>query len=111
MVLRKLVWALVGVSLLPTSAFALGLGDIHLKSQLNAPLDAEIEITGATADELVGLKAAVAGREAFGRYGLDYPDFAGSLTMTPAKSADGHDVIRIRSADIIKEPFAELLIE
>jgi len=111
MVLRKLVWALVWVALVPTSAFALGLGDIHLKSQLNAPLDAEIEITGATADELVGLKAAVAGREAFGRYGLDYPDFAGSLTMAPAKSADGHDVIRIRSADIIKEPFAELLIE
>ena len=111
MVLRKLVWALVGVGLLPTGAFALGLGDIHLKSQLNAPLDAEIEITGATADELAGLKAAVAGRDAFGRYGLDYPDFAGSLTMAPANSADGHDVIRIRSTDIIKEPFAELLIE
>jgi pilus assembly protein FimV len=111
MVLRKLVWALLWVGLVPTSAFALGLGDLHLKSQLNAPLDAEIDITGATADELVGLKAAVAGRDAFGRYGLDYPDFAGSLTMAPAKAADGHDVIRIRSSDIIKEPFAELLIE
>jgi pilus assembly protein FimV len=31
--------------------------------------------------------------------------------MAPAKAADGHDVIRIRSSDIIKEPFAELLIE
>jgi pilus assembly protein FimV len=111
MVLRKLVWALVWVGLVPTSAFALGLGDLHLKSQLNAPLDAEIDLTGATADELVGLKAVVAGRDAFGRYGLDYPDFAASLTMAPAKSADGHDVIRIRSSDIIKEPFAELLIE
>jgi pilus assembly protein FimV len=111
MVLRKLVWALVWVGLGPTSAFALGLGDLHLKSQLNAPLDAEIDITGATAEELVGLKAVVAGRDAFGRYGLDYPDFAGSLTMVPAKAADGRDVIRIRSSDIIKEPFAELLIE
>jgi pilus assembly protein FimV len=111
MVLRKLVWALVGVVLLPASAFALGLGDIHLKSQLNAPLDAEIDIIGATPEDLVGLKATVAGRDVFGRYGLDYPDFAQSLTMTTAKSADGHDVIRIRSTDIIKEPFAELLVE
>jgi pilus assembly protein FimV len=111
MVLRKLVWALVGVGLLPASAFALGLGDIHLKSQLNAPLDAEIEITGATADDLTGLKATVAARDAFGRYGLDYPDFAQSVTMVPGKSADGHDIIRIRTSDSIKEPFAELLVE
>ena len=30
---------------LPSAAFALGLGDIHLNSSLNSPLDAEIEVT------------------------------------------------------------------
>ena len=33
---------------LPTAGFALGLGDIQLKSALNQPLDAQIEILGAT---------------------------------------------------------------
>ena len=31
----------------PTVSLALGLGDIHLKSALNAPLDAEIDVVGA----------------------------------------------------------------
>src|SRR5258706_15163501 len=89
---------------------ALGLGDIHLKSALNAPLDAEIDLT-ATADELTGLKVTLASRDSFARYGLDYPAYLNTVTLVPAKGTDGRDVLRVHSTDVVTEPFATLLIE
>jgi pilus assembly protein FimV len=89
---------------------ALGLGDIHLKSSLNAPLDADIDLT-ASAEELAGLKVALATRESFSRYGLDYPAYLASVTLLPGKSADGKDVLHVRSRDVVTEPFATLLVE
>ena len=44
----------------PAATLALGLGDIHLKSSLNAPLDADIDLVGASAEDLAGLKATLA---------------------------------------------------
>jgi len=91
-------------------AFALGLGEIHLKSALNAPLDAEIDLVGASADDLSGLKAGLAERDAFTRGGLDYPTFLGPLTFTTEKTADGRNVLHVRSNNAANEPFATLLV-
>jgi pilus assembly protein FimV len=55
---------------LPSASFALGLGDIRLLSPLNAPLDAEIELVDVTPEEMQSLKAQIASRETFTRYGL-----------------------------------------
>src|SRR5712675_1318787 len=107
---RYVVRLIVLAALLPAAAMALGLGDIHLKSALNAPLDAEIDVT-ATPDELAGLKVILASRESFARYGLDYPAYLNTVTLVPAKSADGRDVLRVHSTDVVTEPFATLLIE
>ena len=107
---RYVVRALILAGLLPAGAMALGLGDIHLKSALNAPLDAEIDLT-ATAEELRGLKVALANRESFSRYGLDYPAYFDSVTLVPGKAADGHDVLQVRSTSVATEPFATLLVE
>ena len=43
----------------PATALALGLGEIHLQSALNAPLDADIDLVGASADDMAGLKAGL----------------------------------------------------
>ena len=110
MPLRYVLCALILAALMPAGAMALGLGDIHLKSALNAPLEAEIDLT-ATAEEIRGLKVALASRENFSRYGLDYPAFLDSVTLVPGKSADGHDVLQVRSTSPVTEPFATLLIE
>ena len=48
---------------MPGAAHALGLGDIHVDSALNERLVAEIDIVGATPEELADLRAAVANRE------------------------------------------------
>jgi pilus assembly protein FimV len=94
----------------PMASFALGLGDIHLKSSLNAPLDAEIDLLGASAEDLAGLKATLADREAFSRGGLDYPTFLGPLSMAAEKAADGRNVLHVHSANVANEPFATLLV-
>src|SRR5688572_25621829 len=93
------------------AAYGLGLGDIRLLSSLNAPLDAEIELVGATPEDLAGLKAQIASRETFARYKLDWPAFMGSISVQPMHTADGRDVIKLRSAETVTEPFLTLLVE
>ena len=108
---RNFCPALLLALLSPAVTLALGLGDIHLKSSLNAPLDAEIDLVGASAEELAGLKATLAGRESFTRGGLDYPTFLGALSFVPEKTADGRAVLHVHSANAANEPFATLLVE
>ena len=105
------VRAMLVLAALPATAAALGLGDIRLNSPLNAPLDAEIELVNATAEELAGLRAELASRETFARYGLEWPAFLGSITLSRAKSANGKDVLRVRSSEAITEPFVTLLVD
>jgi len=97
--------------LLPGVSLALGLGDVHLNSPLNAPLDAEIELVNATQEDLATLDAKLASKETFARYGLDWPPFMSSITVTRDRSASGAQVLRIRSQETVTEPFLTLLIE
>nr|MBA3564712.1 hypothetical protein [Gammaproteobacteria bacterium] len=55
----------------PAGLSALGLGDIQVRSALNQPLDAEVELISATAVELEELEVTLAPRETFERLGLD----------------------------------------
>ncbi len=98
-------------SLWSNSSFALGLGEIHLNSALNEPMNAEIDLIAASPDELAALRAALAPREAFTRYGIDRPPFLSTLTFKVAKSKDGRDVLLVRSTDAIPEPFVTFLVE
>ncbi len=87
MVAKSVKWALASLVVFPSAAFALGLGDLRLLSSLNAPLDAEIELVGATPEELASLKAQLASKELFARNGLDWPTAAGAITITPQTRA------------------------
>ncbi len=111
MIRKGLARGLLALLLLPGAAVALGLGDIRLSSPLNAPLDAEIELVNAAPEDLGALQARVASKETFARYGLEWPAFLGSVTITRGKSADGRDVLKIRSSETITEPFVTLLVE
>ncbi len=102
---------LASLMALPSAAFALGLGDIRLLSPLNAPLDAEIELVDVTPEEMQTLKAQIASRETFSRYGLEWPVFLSGVQVRTTRSADGRQVIKLKSADSITEPFITLLVE
>lgn len=108
--LRVVGTAATLLAVVPGVSLALGLGDIQLKSTLNAPLDAEIELI-ATAEELRSLQAQLATREAFSRYGLDYPSFLAGVQVRAVALPDGRNVIRLTSTVAMTEPFATVLVE
>jgi pilus assembly protein FimV len=95
----------------PAPVWALGLGEIHLNSALNEPLNAEIDLIAAAPDELTALRASLAGRDSFTRYGIDRPAFLSTLTFKVGKGKDGRDALLVRSSDAIPEPFVTFLVE
>ena len=95
----------------PSTLFALGLGDIQLHSALNEPLDADIELVSAAPDELSSLKASLANRETFARYGLERPASLLNLEFRVTRSGDGRNVLKVRSREPITEPFVSFLVE
>jgi pilus assembly protein FimV len=111
MLTRKICRVLLLAWLTPTVTMALGLGDIHLKSALNAPLDADIDIVGASAEELGGLKATLASRDTFNRYRIDYPSFLAGVRLEPRKTPDGRTVLHLQSSDSVNEPITTMLVE
>jgi pilus assembly protein FimV len=96
---------------LPGAAHALGLGEIHVNSALNEPLAADIDIIGATAEELSSLTASVANRETFLRFGAERPAFLASATFQVSHDVKGKPVLVIRSTDSFTEPVVNLLVD
>ena len=96
---------------LPHAAQALGLGEIHVDSALNERLAAEIDIVGATAEELSGITASIANGETFLRFGVERPSFLSSATFKIAADSKGRPVLAIRSKEPFTEPLINLLID
>ena len=96
---------------LPGAAHALGLGEIHVNSALNEPLAADIEILGATAEELSSLTASVANRDTFLRFRAERPAFLASATFKVSHDVKGKPLLLIRSTDAFTEPVVNLLVD
>src|SRR5882724_3827489 len=96
---------------MPGAAHALGLGDIHVDSGLNERFAAEIDIVGATALDLIDLRAAVANRETFLRYGADRPSFLSSTTFKVTRDSQGRPVLVVRSNDSFTERVVNFLVD
>jgi Tfp pilus assembly protein FimV len=111
MIAKRSVWALAVLLALPSASFALGLGDIHLLSALNAPLDAQIELQDVSADEINTVQASLASRETFARYGLEWPGYLASVQVRTAHTSDGRAVITLKTVDPISDPFITVLVE
>jgi pilus assembly protein FimV len=103
-------WGVTPLLAAPFGAWALGLGDIELESGLNQPFRARIALS-ATADELQGLRVALAPTDTFARYGLERPAFFGSFQFRVVTERDGRSAIQITSLESVVEPFVTLLLE
>jgi pilus assembly protein FimV len=95
----------------PGALYALGLGEIHLKSALNQPFDAEIDLVSATQEDLGALRAALASNDTFVRYGLDRPAYLSEFNFRVTRGTGGRDVLRVTSPRPVTEPFVTLLVE
>jgi pilus assembly protein FimV len=93
------------------AAQALGLGEIHLDSALNEPLAADIDIVGATAEDLAGITASIANRETFQQFGVDRPAFLSTVAFKISRDSRGRAVLAIRSTDACTEPLLNMLVD
>jgi pilus assembly protein FimV len=105
---------LAGLALLLASgaAFALGLGEIRVKSQPGQPLLAEIPIISNEPGELEQLQARLASPATFDRVGLPRPQgLVSGLNFAVALSDDGRAVIRVTSAEPVQVAAVNFLVE
>ena len=91
-------------------AFALGLGDIEMRSALNQPMNAEIPLTSVKRGELEGMIVQLADEDAFARAGIERAGALGDLLFSVDSSA-GRPVIRVTSDRPVVEPFLNFLLE
>ncbi len=94
----------------PFAGYALGLGKLTVRSALNEPLSAEIEVTSVSDKELKGLQVGLAPRSDFDQAGVERLPFLSQVKFTVSKRADGNYFIQLRTDQQIEEPFLHLLL-
>ncbi|MGE5623964.1 MAG: FimV/HubP family polar landmark protein [Bacillota bacterium] len=109
---KKLTFALsLALAALPLTARALGLGEIKLNSALNDKFSADIQIVGATSDELDSLDVKLADFAKFSQAGLDHPEVLNQLQFVVVRNPDGTAYVHISSLQAVREPFLDFLID
>ena len=94
------------------NAWALGLGQIEVKSRRNQPLLAEIPIVSTTPGELQALQARLASPETFRRVGLSPPTgLAADLQFSLGSDARGRPVIRVTTVRPVDQSVLTFLVE
>ena len=109
---RKLVLAIAAASALSSGmAHALGLGEVSLKSALNQPLVAEIELLEVRDLASGELIPSLATPEDFTKAGVERQYFLSDLKFTPVLKPNGKSVIRVTSSKPVREPYLNFLVE
>ena len=96
--------------LTPLSVYAAGLGKLSTQSALGEPLRAEIEVI-ATTEEIESIAASIASADAFAAQGVTRLGVHNQIKIDLAKSANGKSVLKLRSAEPIKDPYLDLIIQ
>jgi pilus assembly protein FimV len=108
--IKKMSIAL-GLTLLPFSVLAAGLGQLSIASGIGEPLKAEIELLSVTASEKDSLKAKIAPEATYAAQGLERPASHRDIKVQITKNASGKDVLKLRSNRPMTEPFLDMLVE
>jgi pilus assembly protein FimV len=111
MVAKRSSRAVALLLVVPSAAFALGLGDIRLLSPLGQPLKAQIGLLDATPGALQSLKVKLASQDTFARYGLSWPQFLSGVHVKIVRAADGREVVELSSDQPVTDPVVTLLVE
>ncbi len=98
-------------SAVPGVSFALGIGTINVKSALNQPLDAEIDLLGVAPEDLEGLVVASASQGVYERMGMELTPLIQRLQFQVVERNGSHFVIQVNSPEPIRDPFLSFLIE
>ena len=108
------IWAAalsVFLLLVPAGAWALGLGDIEVKSTLNEPLQARIELSSLQEGDLDSMQVQLASARQFKRAGIQRPFQLSKLKFAAVEDGSGLGHINVTTRQPIVEPFLNFLIE
>ncbi|MFJ3484374.1 FimV/HubP family polar landmark protein [Pseudomonas sp. NPDC090202] len=109
---RKLVLAIAAASALSSGmAQALGLGGLTVKSTLNQPLLAEIELTQVQDLSAAQVVPSLATSAEFAQAGVGRMAILDDLTFTPVVNPGGKSVLRITSTKPIRDPYVKFLVQ
>jgi pilus assembly protein FimV len=101
----------VCLALLPYSSFAAGLGRLSVESGLGEPFKAEIELLAVGPDELSTLVADIASEEAYAEQGITRLGIHSNIKVEVAKNSAGEPVLKLRSSQVISDPYLDMLIQ
>lgn len=104
--LQMKVCLLFGCLFLSFQTMALGLGELTLKSSLNRPLVAEIELVEPDGLSPWEIKAFLASEEVFSEVGVERPFFLTQIKFTVIGNR-----IRLTTRNAVTEPFLDFLVE
>ncbi|WP_095148772.1 FimV/HubP family polar landmark protein [Pseudomonas sp. Irchel s3a18] len=109
---RKLVLAIAAASALSSGmAHALGLGELTLKSTLNQPLVAEIELLDVKDLTAAEVAPSLASADDFAKAGVDRQAFLNDLTFTTVLNPGGKSILRVTSSQPLSEPMVKFLVQ
>ena len=108
------IWAAalsVLLLLVPAGAWALGLGSIEVKSTLNEPLQARIQLSSLQGGDLDSMRIQLASARQFKRAGIQRPFQLSKLKFTAVEDGSGLGHINVTTREPVVEPFLNFLIE
>ena len=108
---KSVVAAAIFMASASTQLYALGLGDIDMRSALNQPMDAVIELTSATTADIEDIEVSLASLQDHARAGLSKAAILADFRFTVEKNAAGRPVVRVTSNSLVREPYLEFLLE
>ena len=100
----------LALAIWPSASWALSLGEARVLSALDAPLEAEIDIIDASADELAALVVEVPPGDVFVRYGVARPAYLETARIAAGRSRDGRSVLQLRTRAKVTDPFLTVLV-
>lgn len=104
--LKMKVFLLLGCLFLSFQTMALGLGELTLKSSLNRPLLAEIQLIESEGLSPWEIKAALASEDVFAEVGVERTFFLSQIKFTVVG-----DKVRLTTKDAVTEPFLDFLVD
>jgi len=97
--------------LIPAMGHALGLGNIVMKSALNQPLDAQIELLSVKKGDLNNLTVKLGSTADFQRVGADRAFFLTKINFEVVSRKNGTAYVQLTSTQTVTEPFLDFVVE
>lgn len=90
---------------------AMGLGPIEIKSTLNQPLNAEIQLLDLRAISLADIKVSLASEQELTRAGIESLPVLSTLTFDVLKNEHGVPVIKVMTSEPLDEPYIRFMLD